>query len=738
MSCFKVKKVCFFILFSNQFFANITDPMQFKGLGNIFKESFFEYTPIQGGVYSYNDYFKNIYKYGDPESNLTKLVYEMFYILGNEEDLKETHHPLKPATYFTPEFIGEFLAAIKNYQNKVEEKMWASDSKLGVLKKDLKKIFFRQIKQSSTIALQLIEDRIDALKVKKGVDIQSEMKTLENAKKSIEDGKIENTFLGRDTDKIIKLILDVFKDQESECLPKYSLQYMFLTFLWHKVQDKKSILLYLNSFHKTLIPNELKQELFSDNWLNFYEDGVLQQQWIDEKYNEEQIRDFRRKRDFNFFEKQSLSSIEMDLAQGVYEKRFKSDYPSEILYLYQVKYRDQTFSDCGETSLRNFLNLIFYLPETKSFNLELVKKVASKNEYGKRLIAFYEEHPDISDFDKIHNEWAEVVSGIPGQEYKRSIGCEIPAYNAQRAFYNMNSVIKSLTGSDGIIQFLAKVASFGVPISYELDKSELNLDNAFANIKIKLKIRETAFTWVFKQWHFKIDFPKSSINSVFNLNSDELKKYPWPERSYLINQVNDLDNLTKCEVLQAIFVGDFSISHAIVVLSRSTGFEEIIKYLYKKAGEKADIKKDLIEDLVNYNIALDYLKDDCINYLDNLPLDQKWLFANFFLEINPGKSYFEDWFANFLERFDLEHNLEAAENQDFIKQQFPAFLKALVLSKLTNGSLVDVALKKLNNLKNNREFKNLYLNPLKEILINQGINSGPFYDWIMSNSKDLE
>ncbi len=185
-----------------------------------------------------------------------------------------------------------------------------------------------------------------------------------------------------------------------------------------------------------------------------------------------------------------------------------------------------TYSDCGETSLRNFFNMIFYDPATGKFDLRVLTQW-EKNKAAPELLEFYRKYSDPSSASTqvARDDWSAVVSGRPSVHYLKPSGdpsgspqCEISS-----GVDNMMAVIDALIFSGKYrlsaagdraerLDHLCRFFSLrGKKLSWSIDgekgdaASRSSIKNNNSNINIKFNINgKPSFSWEFMQAHFTV------------------------------------------------------------------------------------------------------------------------------------------------------------------------------------------------------------------------------------------
>lgn len=167
-----------------------------------------------------------------------------------------------------------------------------------------------------------------------------------------------------------------------------------------------------------------------------------------------------------------------------------------------------TFSDCGESSLRNFINIL--IKNNDEFILDSRYLEKSNLNIDARVIEFYKDNKSILDIKKIetHNQWAQIISEL--NKFDASIKylsprnksyCELAAGGR-----NMLKVVKILLGTDDIVKICDEISLISDK-TIECDLSHFHPDNDnipdYENF-IKITIdKKYIFYWYFLKQHFR-------------------------------------------------------------------------------------------------------------------------------------------------------------------------------------------------------------------------------------------
>ncbi|MCB9493754.1 MAG: ankyrin repeat domain-containing protein [Epsilonproteobacteria bacterium] len=96
--------------------------------------------------------------------------------------------------------------------------------------------------------------------------------------------------------------------------------------------------------------------------------------------------------------------------------------PKILPYCNQVSFKGKTFSDCGETALRNFFNMLFFDKKTQSYS-KICEFEKQGFAFSTELKEFYVRFPTVAlgQTKEAYEQWAELVSGIDGVFYEHTM-----------------------------------------------------------------------------------------------------------------------------------------------------------------------------------------------------------------------------------------------------------------------------------------------------------------------------
>ena len=102
---------------------------------------------------------------------------------------------------------------------------------------------------------------------------------------------------------------------------------------------------------------------------------------------------------------------------------YENPYPILLSYADAV-YQGRSFPDCGETTLRNFFNILLYNPKEQIFDIKKFSTViqARKGKFSQELIDYYLKYDTTGSqtSQEARNDWAAVTSNLASVNYLKS------------------------------------------------------------------------------------------------------------------------------------------------------------------------------------------------------------------------------------------------------------------------------------------------------------------------------
>jgi len=328
--------------------------------------------------------------------------------------------------------------------------------------------------------------------------------------------------------------------------PKKILEHSLLAYAWKKAGAKSDILNLIRELPECITPENRDWILATKN--PFPEQVQKLEHWLKDSYTKTQYLNWKS----HFQEGQptqpQISELESNLElaafyTSIYQDEEKNILPPLAGYATAAheslgassdpKRKYQTYPDCGETSLRNFFNILLYNKAEGIFDVTVLEKTAYENHLhvysGARhgsergLLAFYQNKaqnqknisPSHVEDDEVRDRWSmQVASQLTGVKYLKphsSFGaaqCEINA-----GIENMQRVIGTLLGDpewdhlhsssekwDRICSLFSR-DDFALDYSVESEDSR-NAEMGIVSFSINGK---PAFEWHFSQTHFYIE-----------------------------------------------------------------------------------------------------------------------------------------------------------------------------------------------------------------------------------------
>ncbi|HXF90858.1 MAG TPA: hypothetical protein VNJ29_02895, partial [Candidatus Nitrosotenuis sp.] len=188
---------------------------------------------------------------------------------------------------------------------------------------------------------------------------------------------------------------------ESDDYPLNFVESALLAFACQRASQSEDLKPLLKVFEEFLTPSSKKVD-FSEEAYKQWKAGFL----INQKISED---------DFASLLKNPETLIFTTLAYELYDRH----YPQMLgtgtaIHTYlgaNAEQKKESFSDCGESSLRNFFNVMLADPETKSFNVIYLQNAFPT--VSPKLIQFYQFQPTynyVTNDLKLRSLWADVVS----------------------------------------------------------------------------------------------------------------------------------------------------------------------------------------------------------------------------------------------------------------------------------------------------------------------------------------
>jgi hypothetical protein len=537
----------------NQKGGDIPNSSILKDINLFVKDSHIEkyLNPIYGFIYYYNNFIPNNYIFYDKsniDNKIGLIIKTLFIQIYNIfRPIQKIIRELKPIE------IGKFIALLYlfkfyNFNHVLKNKLDKLNKKFSkneCFKKEIAYYKFYIDKGSINKNLNFIYNIIKASKL---VDTQSS---------KLVDTLPEPFFNFND---------DIFK--------------IILVLLWWVTNDKSGIKKYYEGINETLI--------FANNLL---EEKI---KLINIPYNFESI-EFSRDEltnDINF-EKALILTVNDNLIK---------------IYSYEKSITpfNQEYSDCGETVVRNFINIILFNIKKNNFNIELLKKLDGKCNLIEYYTIFNNFNKQSSEnklliFNKLLNArdaWSEIVSNHDNVNYSE-VNCNYkynikPGLNKNNTMPNMFQVIINLFNNIINFDFFIKKINKENCINFNFKDFEIN--EGFGDIII------TSINGMYKMFltdlHYEIELIKikEKIN-LENLDTDQ-KEIIKLLNGTNINDDNFMYNKWQKEDLISAFNNE---------VFNDKLYNQVFNYIYINytSNEKSNIQLNIgkINNICNYNLS---------------------------------------------------------------------------------------------------------------------------------------
>lgn len=459
-----------------------------QGIYSVFKPSFTEYSHINGFSWWHNKIAENMFKYGNQKDYTIQLTHLLFTQLGTA--FYPTRGILQPAYYFTADTISKlmieltrFWKSLKDNENSILIEEWRTTPKKR----------------------QLIEEKITRETTSKLTSIIKEA----TAQVTISAQKIRELVAT-----MVRSLLEQLPTttKTGKYLP-YTTHALLLAFLEAKTNNKKDLLPYMDTIAKKT--NAIKD---IETW----------QKEFNTDFDKQRLADFWNK----LITAQDPITIdpshyELAIASAYFYSIQSKAYPPMIQWQ-KATYGDfEPFPDCGETSARNFVNILTYDQTTGTFNSDKLTNNKLLT-IPKELITFYAQYPRVDQASRIiastpdtpevnpYIDWSMLVQNLEGIIYAKGNVCEIHA-----GLSNMLKVLNHLLlgnnqeflnkSKQEQLNYLVKVLSTPhLQLSWqvkngtadEVDKKDIDVALLFT-----VQIPETEpydFEWQFQKGHFAI------------------------------------------------------------------------------------------------------------------------------------------------------------------------------------------------------------------------------------------
>jgi hypothetical protein len=360
--------------------------------------------------------------------------------------------------------------------------------------------------------------------------IEKNLKEKQEQFQELSKGIVPNKALS-DQEKRIKHLRGIFDTQNevyqqslnelSQRLAKISLSHQLvkekaltylLAFMVGKANSKKDLHPYFREMQRSGFLIQKKK-------MGFINDPIKTQQYYDHvltsRYTSEDFKLAQQQLEKSFFKKKfAKNHTEILFTMNVLRPQMKKTPPQIKFQLLTKNKNSLPYPNCGENSLRNVLNTLFFDPKTSTIDQDLIQSLKADPDLtiDDDLISFYQRHGDPHEIqtDTIHNEWNEVVSEkndldqsadtavkyLYGQDRQHPYGqCQIkPAYK------NMKNLLKKLLGTSDLKIIVDKIKTLRK--DREIIFNDQDVDEQTGRGQATLEDSESIAQWDFGIGHF--------------------------------------------------------------------------------------------------------------------------------------------------------------------------------------------------------------------------------------------
>lgn len=548
------KSYLLFILFISAYTKSEIAFTQLQGLYNPIPENKKHCSPLHGFNWWHEGIIQNIYRFGDEAENTTKLIQEMFYLQPDNITFDVTTLPRKVAKHFTASTYGKIITLLDQYKTPL------SAAQQEALKKELyttisTDLAFDQLVAQSQESISDARKQLDQItklakrRAKLNVLIVRYQKKLQEsgpnnewqrniaaAEKELlnieplvaQRKKIERTIHGNDLnnkrlDDFITYLVGSLQETNQQRFVPYTTHAILLAAFWKSAQNKSDFVTYFKIIDPTFNIN-------AGSW------------------NQEFTR-----ADFESFNAQLgndpsviQNNYEMSSFYGLARQAWASDLlPIIISGIGNAQYLTFFFADCGESSLRNFFDILIFNPQKEIFDFSLLKNTAEKNKLIilpalEQYYAIYNQMPYIQT-KPYYDAWAGVMAQLPGvhynhpEEYEISPGLSnmLNVFNA--LIFGNDPTYRAMSNSEKLDYLVAKVSRPGFSLSWRAQKGtffkedpnapapdtsheaeqSVNVNHYEVGITIIFTINDTQeFIWKFDDDHFVIEKPEKQSSPI--------------------------------------------------------------------------------------------------------------------------------------------------------------------------------------------------------------------------------
>ncbi len=455
-----------------------------------------------------------------PQDSMSELIQRLF---PSQDGVNFVANQISSdiVSHLDPETIGQILGRISKTNV-------AQDTHL---KEDLERILFQGLNPKKFYEWEKseIERQLKGCKKEAQNELKDKLVSIEEVLKTFQIGSAsasgtegesvrETKAIGRSKDfkEFADILVRALQESKKGDYPPHLVEQTLLAFFWKKGNGKEDFVHLLEGLHRIHPKVVNKSELLADEEA---QDHFLKSEYQASEFNPESLQDSKKAA------KELSENIEK-MAFYVAQDQLSQTFPPVISYgsAKHSSLGDATYADCGETSLRNFLNIALFNPKTGRFDVEILKEMSKKNpelSIHPAVITYYTNHPDpgLASSQEARDAWSETVaSNHEGVDYLRPRDgfrqCEINAGidNTMSVLTNLlyhnkkpNPLMNAKLRKEKLNILCNTLARDDFKLSCKPAQKEENGDIPNTNIDVQLSVgRLPSFIWQFQPGHFAL------------------------------------------------------------------------------------------------------------------------------------------------------------------------------------------------------------------------------------------
>lgn len=518
------------------------------------KQPYQNLSPALGALYWNSPYLKNVYQFAPSDAPLTRLVQELFH-MQPDGSFDTTLLYTNIGYYFDGRTIGTLVGRIFNIivmfrkmeQEPIEQKLNSLQDQLNELEGYMSNGFIEE--QSTQIAQSLLKhhktnlatiqqsiahidkqlsdlsnessssvqitknplfDKLNREKAKLVSRYKYNKTLIEDEIQLIDDAKCNEVVRrsGQLTSNAKRVGAAIIQTVETELRGYYPLGTtinVLLAFLWKKATDMTQLRAYLDEVARAL-------NIQITNTLYYWPNNTMSE------YTRADYEQFKNKQQEEI---PQMSLDELIFVRFGYDL-YDNPVPPKVNMIGNAIFEGTPFPDCGETSLRNLLNVVSYDTEHKRFDPTIIQALLGSTvpetmitdtHEKSAVLAYYMTNQSTEKIktNRAHNDWATVVSGLNNTiKYSKHGRCDI-----QGGFNNMIKVITALFPQIQTLQnFADKLNQSNKTIKCIVNTDGLrqsqDIHDLVGDVIITIKkpaSNEITLVWHFLPHHFELDLP---------------------------------------------------------------------------------------------------------------------------------------------------------------------------------------------------------------------------------------